>query len=72
MKIERFEDLIVWQKSQDLAVLVYTYFKENKDYSFVNQITRSSVSVSNNIAEGFDRKSSKEYIQFIYSFRFKQ
>ncbi len=64
MKIERFEDLIVWQKSQDLAVLVYTYFKENKDYSFVNQITRSSVSVSNNIAEGFDRKSSKEYIQF--------
>lgn len=66
MKIEKFEDLIVWQKSQDLAILVYTFFKENKDFSFVNQITRSAVSISNNIAEGFERKSNKEYIQFLY------
>lgn len=66
MKISKFEDLIVWQKSQDLAVLVYSLFKGNKDFSFVNQITRASVSISNNIAEGFDRKSNKEYIQFLY------
>ncbi|MFX0556421.1 four helix bundle protein [Maribacter sp. CXY002] len=53
MTIQRFEDLKVWQKSQDLAVLIYSHFRENKDFGFRDQITRASVSISNNIAEGF-------------------
>ncbi len=65
MKINGFEDLIVWQKSQDLAVIIYSSFENIKDFGFVNQITRASVSISNNIAEGYDRNSTKEYSRFL-------
>jgi four helix bundle protein len=65
MKIQRFEDIIAWQKAQDLGVLVYRHFDESKDRSFRSQITRASVSVSNNIAEGFNRNSDKEFSRFL-------
>ena len=48
MTIQRFEDLLVWQKSQDLAFNIYTNFTEIKDYGFRDQITIASVSISNN------------------------
>ena len=51
---------------QDLAVLIYTTFKSSKDFSFRDQICRAVVSISNNIAEGFDRKTNKEFIRFLY------
>ena len=41
MVIQKFEDLIAWQKSQDLAVKIYSVFGELKDYSFKNQIKKS-------------------------------
>lgn len=66
MKVEKFEDLIVWQKSKDLAVNLYSIFKFNKDYGFRDQIQRASVSVVNNIAEGFERKSHIELIHFFH------
>ncbi|WP_300023621.1 four helix bundle protein [uncultured Maribacter sp.] len=66
MAVKRFEDLLVWQKSQDLAVLVYQEFITLKDYSFKDQISRASVSISNNIAEGFDRKTNPDFIRFLY------
>ncbi|WP_324025140.1 four helix bundle protein [Maribacter sp. BPC-D8] len=66
MAVKRFEDLLVWQKSQDLAVLVYKEFINLKDYSFKDQISRASVSISNNIAEGFDRKTNPDFIRFLY------
>ena len=66
MKILKFEDLIAWQKGQDLAVSIYKAFEESRDYGFKDQIQRASVSVSNNIAEGFDRGSQKEFIRFLY------
>lgn len=50
MKIQKYEDLIVWDKSQSIAVDIYRCLKENKDYSFKDQIQRASVSISNNIA----------------------
>ena len=65
MKIQRFEDIVGWQKAQDLAVLVYKHFDDAKDRSFRSQITRASVSVSNNVAEGFNRNSDKEFIRFL-------
>ena len=66
MKAEKFEDLICWQKAKDIAVITYKYFKQNRDFGFKDQIQRAAVSVSNNIAEGFERKSNKEFTQFLY------
>ena len=50
MKITKFEEIIAWQKGQDLAVDIYSLFSNLKDYSFKDQIQRASVSISNNIA----------------------
>jgi len=66
MSIQKFEDIIVWQKSQDFSVAIYNEFKNNKDYSFNDQIKRASVSISNNIAEGFDRSSNPDFKRFLY------
>ncbi|QLG45714.1 four helix bundle protein [Costertonia aggregata] len=66
MAAKRFEDVLVWQKLRDFAVNIYDDFKILKDCSFKDQISRASVSISNNIAEGFDRRkiliSSDSYI----------
>jgi|SRR3989338_7496339 len=66
MKIGSFEDIISWQKSQYLAKLIYELFRNNKDYGFKDQIQRAVVSISNNIAEGFERKSNNEFKQFLF------
>jgi len=66
MKIDRFEDIIAWQKSKELALAIYSLLNESKDFSFRDQIRRASVSVMNNIAEGFERKSNNEFKQFLY------
>src|SRR5690606_41534328 len=66
LKIQKFEDIIAWQKAQDMSVDVYASFKELKDRSFKDQICRAAVSISNNIAEGFDRQSKKEFVRFLY------
>lgn len=66
MTIQKFEDIIAWQKAQDQAVLIYDYFGKLRDYSFKDQICRAVVSISNNIAEGFDRKGDKELCRFLY------
>ena len=65
MKISHFEDLIAWQKSQELAVKVYKVFSRNKDFGFKNQICNAAVSISNNIAEGFEREGKKEFARFL-------
>jgi len=64
--IQKFEDIIAWQKAQNLAVDVYGTFRETKDFSFRDQICRASVSVSNNIAEGFDRNSNADFTRFLF------
>lgn len=66
MKIERFEDIIAWQKAKELTILVYLVFKNCKDFSFKNQIERASVSIMNNIAEGFERRTNKELKNFLF------
>ena len=65
MKIVKFEDIEAWKEARILVREIYNLCKNIKDYNFVNQITRASVSVMNNIAEGFDRHSNKEFIQFL-------
>lgn len=66
MRIERFEDIIAWQKSKELTIQIYRLFEESKDFGFKDQIQRASVSVMNNIAEGFERRSNKEFKYFLY------
>ena len=64
--IKRFEDILVWQKAQDLTVELYQLFESNKDFAFRDQICRAAVSISNNIAEGFERDTTKDFISFLY------
>lgn len=66
MKIEKFEDLISWQKSKTLASIIYKIFNGNNDYGFKDQIQRAAVSISNNVAEGFERMGNKELKKFLY------
>lgn len=60
-----FEDLDVWRRSCDLSVHVCDAFRKCTDYGFKDQITRSAISVSSNIAEGAERLSRKEFAQFL-------
>ena len=66
MAVKKFEDLLIWQKSQELAVKIYRAFNDNKDFSFRDQIRRATISISNNIAEGFDRNSNADFSRFLY------
>lgn len=66
MKINRFEDIKAWQKSKELTILLYKIFKDSKDYPFRDQIQRASVSIMNNIAEGYERSSNKELKYFLF------
>ena|SRR3989338_7135345 len=66
MKIEKFEDILAWQKSKELTLYVYRLYRNNKDYGLRDQIQRSSVSIMNNIAEGFERNGNKELGRFLY------
>lgn len=66
MKIEKFDDLISWQKAKILTLSIYRIFGSNKDFGFRDQIQRASVSIMNNIAEGFERRTNKELRSFFY------
>ena len=61
----RFENLAVWKRSTRLSIEIYQHLRELKDFGFKDQITRSGLSVPSNIAEGFDRESSKECVTFL-------
>jgi len=65
-KIEKFEDLKVWNESMHLSMQIYQELKECSDFGLKDQIQRASVSVPSNIAEGFERNSNKEFIRFLY------
>ena len=69
MRYKRFEDLPVWNEAIDLAVQVYDLTSKQEfasRYSLRDQIERAAVSVSNNIAEGFERGSNNELLAFLY------
>ena len=67
-KVERFEDLIAWQKAKQLAKDVYEVTRIgafSRDFGLSNQIQRAAVSVMSNIAEGFERHRPGEFHQFL-------
>lgn len=65
MRIEKFEDVIAWQKARSLNRELFKEFTNNKNFTFRDQILRASLSITNNIAEGFERRSNKELRQFL-------
>ena len=62
MKCERLD---VWKRACRLSVEVYKSFASSRDFGFKDQITRSSLSIGSNIAEGMEKESDKEKIRFI-------
>lgn len=53
-------------KGAGLYINIYSVFGHLKDFSFKDQVCRASISISSNIAEGFDRQSNKEFVRFLY------
>lgn len=69
MTYERFEDLPVWKLAIELAVKIYNMTETQqfrRKYSLRDQIERAALSVSNNIAEGFERGTTQELLTFLY------
>ena len=66
VKVESFEDLEVWREGMDVARKVYASLKGCKDFGLRDQMQRGAVSIPSNIAEGFERRSNKEFIQHLY------
>ena len=67
-KIERFEDILAWQKARALTREVYAATKSGefrRDFGLRDQIQRAAVNTMSNIAEGFKRGDDKEFIQFL-------
>ena len=63
--IETFEDLEVWKRGCGLAVDVHVALAESKDFALRNQMERSSLSIPSNIAEGCERDSTADFINFL-------
>ncbi len=61
----QFEDLEIWKRSARLSADIYKELANLKDYGFKDQITRSGLSVPSNIAEGYERQSDKETVNFL-------
>ena len=70
MKITRFEDIDAWQEARKLVKMVYDVIEKSpkfrKDFRLVNQIQNAAVSAMSNIAEGFARRSNREFVQFLF------
>jgi four helix bundle protein len=67
--LKNYKELQVWQKSYQLCLVIYkltnTFPKEER-FGITSQIRRAAVSVPSNIAEGYGRKTTREYIQALY------
>jgi len=69
MKYDRFENVPVWNDSAELAVAIFELTEDpafNHKGDIANQLQRAALSVSNNIAEGFERGTTQELITFLY------
>lgn len=69
MKAQEFEELNVYQRARELTNRVYEVTRNGafaRDFGLVDQIRRASVSIMSNIAEGFERGTNAEFVQFLY------
>lgn len=63
--MESFENLDTWRRSSQLCVTLYRELCDSRHWGFRDQLTRAALSVPSNIAEGYERNSRKEYVQFL-------
>ncbi len=66
MAISSFQDILAWQKARDLTINIYASLKDCKDYGYRDQIQRATVSIMNNIAEGYAKRSDKSFKNFLF------
>jgi len=65
-EISTFEDLEIWKEGMRITIKIYEILKSCKDYGLKEQMQRAAVSIPSNIAEGFERQTNKEFVQFLY------
>ena len=65
-KVLKFEELIVWQEARRFNKALFEEIKDCKLFFFRDQILKASLSITSNIAEGFERQSEKEFARFLY------
>jgi four helix bundle protein len=66
--IQRFEDVEAWEKGRELTRCIYQITSKNefaRDFALKDQIRRAAISITSNIAEGFERAGNREFIQFL-------
>jgi four helix bundle protein len=66
--IEKFEDIIAWQKGRELTRQIYRHSRQPefaRDFALKDQIRRAAISITSNIAEGFERGGNQEFLQFL-------
>src|SRR5262245_1403574 len=69
MSVRSYQDLIAWQKAMDLVVGVYKVtggFPKEEQFWLTNQLRRAAVSIPSNIAEGQGRKTTRDFVHFLY------
>lgn len=66
MKIKQFEEIKSWIKAKEFTIKIFRLFENKRNNVFKIQIQRASLSIMNNIAEGFERNTNKEFKQFLY------
>ncbi len=70
MRIEKFEDIKAWQEARVLVKMIFDAIRDSRDltddYRLRGQIQGAAISVMSNIAEGFSRRSAKEFAQFLF------
>jgi len=64
-KFTSFEEIDIWKLARILTSEIYCEFKKSRDFSFRDQIQKSCVSIMNNIAEGYERNTSNEFVHFL-------
>jgi four helix bundle protein len=69
VKIERFEDLECWKEARELTKTIYSFTKREgfaRDLRLSGQVVGAAISIMNNICEGFDSGSNKEFVRFLF------
>ena len=67
--LKNYKELNVWQKSYELCLMIYGItagFAAEEKYGLTSQIRRSAVSIASNIAEGYGRKTTTDYVRMLY------
>ena len=64
--VNSFEDLDIWKGGVKLSIQVYEQLKDCRDFGLRDQLQRSAISIPSNIAEGFERQTNKEFVQFLF------